>query len=55
MSSKYFNKATGNLTFKCDEGEKVFKACDLDSVATANLTCQAWEWSHFIHGTRTWS
>ena len=28
MSSKYFKKATGNLTFKCDEGEKVFKAVD---------------------------
>ena len=28
MSSKYFKKATGNLTFKCDEGEKIFKAVD---------------------------
>jgi len=26
MSSKYFKKATGDLTFKCDEGEKIFKA-----------------------------
>ena len=26
MSSKYCKKAKGNLTFKCDEGEKIFKA-----------------------------
>ena len=26
MSSKYFKKATGDLTFKCNDGEKIFDA-----------------------------
>tara|TARA_X000001036_G_scaffold419317_1_gene439024 strand:+ start:64 stop:570 length:507 start_codon:yes stop_codon:yes gene_type:complete len=26
MNSKYFKKATGDLTFKCSEGEKIFEA-----------------------------
>ena len=28
MSSQYFKKATGNVTFTCDDGESVFKSID---------------------------
>jgi len=28
MNSKYFKKATSNITFRCNDGEKIFKAVD---------------------------